>query len=96
MKTNSTLACLLGGVAVGAVLGVLFAPDKGENTRRKLKTNANDLKDDLKNNFDHFVDTLSEKYNSVLHSGADLISEGKSKFNTLVSDFNAEVDKASK
>lgn len=96
MKTNNTLVGILGGVVVGAALGVLFAPDKGENTRKKLKSNANDLKDDLKNNFDDFIDTISEKYQSLVHSGSDLLTEGKTKLNTLVSDFNAEVDKNSK
>lgn len=96
MKTNNTLVGILSGVAVGAVLGVLFAPDKGENTRRKLATNANDLKDDLKQNFGDFIDTVSDKYESVMHSGSDLLNEGKHKLETLVSEFNTQLDKASK
>ena len=96
MKTNNTLVGILGGVVVGAALGVLFAPDKGTNTRRKLKSNANDLKGDLKSNFDDFIDNIADKYQNIVHSGSDLLTEGKAKLNTLVSDFNAEVDKNSK
>lgn len=36
MKTNKVILGIISGMAIGAVLGVLFAPDKGANTRKKL------------------------------------------------------------
>jgi gas vesicle protein len=33
------------GIAVGAVVGMLFAPEAGEGTRRKLSRRLRDLKD---------------------------------------------------
>nr|WP_320058957.1 YtxH domain-containing protein [uncultured Bacteroides sp.] len=36
MKGLNVLAAFLGGAAVGAAIGILFAPEKGEDTRRKV------------------------------------------------------------
>lgn len=54
MKSLSILAAFLGGAVVGAACGILFAPEKGEDTRlriaealrkRGIKLNRQQLKD---------------------------------------------------
>jgi gas vesicle protein len=60
-KVNVVIGALA-GVAVGALLGVLFAPDKGTETRRKIAKKSKDTSDSLKNKFNEFVDTVTEQF----------------------------------
>lgn len=47
-KSNNTgklIGALVLGAAVGGALGILFAPDKGSVTRKKLMAKGDELKD---------------------------------------------------
>ena len=57
--SSKVLLTFIGGAVVGAALGILFAPDSGANTRKKIANKAKDLKDDL-------ADAASEKYQEFL------------------------------
>jgi gas vesicle protein len=65
MEKGKIVLGILGGVAVGALLGVLFAPDKGSVTRRKISKKGEEYLDDIKDKFDEFLDSVSEKYAEV-------------------------------
>lgn len=53
------LGALLIGAAAGATLGVLFAPDKGSNTRKKISKKTDDLIDQLNEKIDEAKETIS-------------------------------------
>jgi len=63
MSNNSgiTVLALITGAAIGAGIGILFAPDKGTNTRRKIKVGFDDAKNDLQHKIEDAKDQLKEK-----------------------------------
>lgn len=48
-NTSKTLLVIAAGAAAGAIIGVLFAPDKGSETRRKIREEGEKLADSIKN-----------------------------------------------
>ena len=80
MKADKIILGVLGGVAVGALLGVLFAPEKGDKTRKKIMDKSNDYADELKDKLDTLLGSITQKYEKIWKEGESLVSEGKSKF----------------
>lgn len=70
MNDNGKIVtALLAGLAAGAVLGLLFAPDKGSETRDKISDSLSDLGDELKERADEQfgqLNDLKEKIVSAL------------------------------
>lgn len=77
MKSNNLVIGLVAGLAIGATLGVLLAPDKGSKTRKKIISKTKETKDKLKDGFDDFLDTVSEKYDTLKHQGEELLNKEK-------------------
>src|SRR6478752_4864830 len=63
MSNNSgiTVLALITGVAIGAGVGILFAPNKGSRTKQKIKVGYDDAKHDLKKKIEDATDQLKEK-----------------------------------
>lgn len=65
MSDNTkVLAALLAGMAAGAAIGILFAPEKGSETRHKLNDSLKDLGDAIKDRSNeqlHHVNELADR-----------------------------------
>jgi len=51
-RSERTLLAFLMGAAAGMTAGFLFAPAKGEKTRRKIRKKANEITGEFKDNID--------------------------------------------
>ncbi|PBQ30470.1 hypothetical protein CNR22_01370 [Sphingobacteriaceae bacterium] len=59
-NSKSFFGTVMLGVAAGIAIGILIAPDKGSETRRKLIGGAQDLADDLKEKIQEGTDKFNE------------------------------------
>ncbi len=74
-STGKIVAGVLAGVAVGAVLGLLFAPDKGSNTRNKLSESMKGFGKELADQAEGFI---SDKTNKVKQQAQHLADKALS------------------
>jgi gas vesicle protein len=94
MKTDKVVLGILGGVAAGALLGILFAPEKGTKTRKRVLDKSNDYADELKDKLDTLLGSMTNKYEKIWKEGENLLSQGKSKFEDMKSEGKSMYDDA--
>jgi gas vesicle protein len=82
MNTGKVALGILAGVAVGAALGILFAPDKGSVTRRRIVSKGDDAINDVKSKLKDFVDEITEKFDAMKEGTASMKEEERMKENT--------------
>jgi len=69
MNDNSKLViALLAGLAAGAALGLLFAPEKGSETRDKLSESLKNLGESIKETAANEIDNLVGLKDKILDS----------------------------
>lgn len=76
MKTSNTIISVLGGIVAGAALGILFAPDKGTNTRKKIAKKGSDAKSQALDSINEILSNVSEKCSSLVNKGENLAQNG--------------------
>ena len=77
-ETAKIVGALLVGAAAGAALGLLYAPEKGQQTRKKISERANNLVGDLKNKIEegkNLITEISDKF--ITNRGAERKSSHK-------------------
>ncbi len=79
MNSTKVILGILGGVAAGALLGVLFAPEKGSKTRKKIVYKSNGLVDDLKDKFEDLYTDVTDKYDNLLRDAKGMVAKKEMK-----------------
>lgn len=93
---GNTFLGFIAGIAIGSVLGVLFAPDKGVNTRQKLteeallakdllETKAQELKDQVESTTkaQNLEDQVESLVSNASYKAEDIITALEQKLKDL-------------
>lgn len=86
MNDNSkVLIGVLAGLAAGAALGLLFAPEKGSETRDKLSQSLKDLGESIK-------DRAADEINNLSSLKDKVVDSIKSKLRDVEDEYSSEVE----
>lgn len=91
-KNSDTLVSFLAGMAAGAVLGILFAPDSGKHTRDKLSFQLEKYRDKLKEMLDEMLHQQGNFNSPAREEGEKVVDEAKGKAEQLLSDVEALIE----
>jgi gas vesicle protein len=88
MTDNSkVVVALLVGIAAGAALGILFAPDKGAETRDKLTDSLKKLGDSIK-------ETAANEIDNLVGLKDKVVDNIKSKIKTVDQEYQDDLEHA--
>jgi gas vesicle protein len=85
MSSNKNIALLVSfasGIALGSILGILYAPDEGKNTRDRLTFRLA-----------KYRDKLNEMISSLAEEGEGILNEGKAEGQKVVADTKEKAER---
>jgi len=89
MSTKSkVLIGILGAAAAGVVIGLLLAPEKGKDTRQKIKNTAGDWADSLTGLWQKGKDAAESAYSDAKGKIKGAKSEAEDKANKAKENFS--------
>lgn len=74
-KSAKVATALAAGAATGAALGILFAPAKGSETRKKISEQGKKLTSGIKRNFRHGKEKLESLKEDVKQNIKEKVEE---------------------
>ncbi len=86
MSSSKILVGFLAGAAAGALAGILFAPDKGSNTRKKIASKSGDITDSVKTSFNDFIDGVKHTYAGAKEEVEEYSNKAKAKLDGVKHD----------
>ncbi|MEI6312526.1 MAG: YtxH domain-containing protein [Bacteroidota bacterium] len=89
MSNGKVLLGVLAGVAVGATMGILFAPEKGSVTRKKISDKGEDYAEELGDKFNEFMGIISKQFESVKTEALKISENGRVKAEDMITEVSA-------
>jgi gas vesicle protein len=78
-----SLPGILVGLAVGAVVGILLAPESGQKTRKRISSESDSFFKDLQDQLQSGLDSIKSQYNDYVDTAAgktqELVGQAKRK-----------------
>ena len=85
-KSSKTFWAFMTGASVGAILGILYAPDKGENTRNKLLYQLQKYRDQLEGLVSDLIEGKEIPETMAKSEGKKVVNEAREKAERLLED----------
>ena len=73
------LGAMVLGAAIGGAIGILYAPDKGSETRKKIVGKSDDLTDALKGKFNGMLEDIKKDIETAKVKASELVENGRVK-----------------
>lgn len=80
MRTDKVVLGTLIGLAMGAIAGILLAPEKGSVLRKQIMDKSDGYLDELKSKMNEFADSLTQKIENSKRNAEELVDNGKARF----------------
>jgi len=81
--TGKLIGAILLGTAIGVVLGTIFAPDKGSETRKKILAKGDDLTDAIKDKISDLFDEAKKETGTMKDNANSLFEKGVARVDHL-------------
>ena len=85
-KGTSTLIAFLSGISAGVAIGVLYAPDKGKNTRDRLSYKLTKYRDQLKEYIEAIVEGKELPLTYAKYEGEKVVNDARERAEKLLGD----------
>jgi len=79
MNSGKVLLGVLAGIAVGAMAGILLAPEKGSETRKMISRKSDAYAEKLGTQFKGFIEGMTDKFEAMTEEAADVARNGASR-----------------
>lgn len=84
MKSLNSVLGFIAGLSIGALLGILYAPQKGSTTRKKIARRSAEYGDDMKDKFSDSVEGIKDTYESTKKGTMEWVDKAKDKTGSYI------------
>jgi gas vesicle protein len=88
MNSGKVILGTLAGVTVGTILGMLFAPEKGEVTRKNISKKGVEMTDAVKEKVNQYADTVNHKLDGLREKAVEWLERDKEMMHAEGSEAN--------